>query len=125
MLTARFLKVSCILAFPPEGVRGVEGPGVAAVTVRSVGGVSSASFTAIASTPHPLAKFKKRLTPANTARADLASSSISRSSSSSVLGAAETSTCRPLAALAQLTNFESSTKIAFRSLLSSGNLTRT
>jgi len=77
ILAARFLKVSCILAFPPDGVRGADGPGVASVVVRNGGIDSSASATAIASTPKVPARFKNRLTPANTALADLASSSIS------------------------------------------------
>jgi len=125
MLAARFLNVSCILAFPPEGVRGAEGPGVASVVVRNGGILSSASATATASTPNVPAKFKNRLTPAKTALADLAKSSISLSSSSSVLDASAPSACSPLAALAQLTNLESSTNIAFRSLPSSGNFART
>ena len=125
ILTARFLNVSCILALPPDGVRGADGPGVASVVVRNGGIDSSASATATASTPKVPARFRNRLTPAKTALADLASSSMSLSSSSSVRGASDPSARRPLAALAQLTNFDSSTRMAFRSLPSSGNLART
>lgn len=130
ILTAFFLKVSCIRELPLDEVRRRRPPdlGLAAVGVTSPLPLSSLSLPppldVIASTPHSPANCRNRLTPPNTPLAALAKLSIALSSSVSDLSIATPSSPIPLAALAHATSFESSTSTVLRSLASTACFTK-